>query len=187
MSPPVSTSHSSTPPLMVFHLRHVSRIALSTGAIALLCLAGTILYLFGGEPQSYGQTLHKFALGQRHLQPVLIITGLLLIGVVGVLTGLIALYSTFRVAGPLFRFSRCIERQIQEGPLPMQSLRDGDLLQDEYRLLASSAENLQAYYDAMSELADLAQAQLDLPDPNLGGGLSATLNRMKELERLVQL
>lgn len=186
MPPPVS-SHAPPAPLMVFHLRQAARIALTTGALTLLCLGGAILHLFGGEPQSYGQVLQSFALGQRHLIPALLLSGLLLVAVAGMLMGIISLYSTFRVAGPLFRFSRCIQRQIQEGPLPMAALRDGDLLQEEYHLLAGCAENLQAYYDAMSELVDLAQVQLELPDPDLGGGLTATLTRLKELERLVRL
>ncbi|MEO5377826.1 MAG: hypothetical protein H7832_08625 [Magnetococcus sp. DMHC-6] len=130
--------------------------------------------------------VQHYALSRRNLIPSLLISGLILILIVGLITSAIAIYSTFRVAGPLYHFTRDLERQIEEGPLPVERIREGDLLQKECFHLARSAEHLQAYYDAMSELIDLAWMQLTLQDPNMGGGLQKNLDRLRELERLVR-
>lgn len=173
--------------LMVHRLMRVGQISLGLGAVAVICIFLASSFLTWDQGKTYFETVQTLSFSKRHLLPTLLLAGLCILAIAGVITWIITLYSTFRVAGPLYRFSRNLERQIAEGPLPMDKIRDGDLLQEEYVILAESAERLQAYYDAMSELVDLARVQLDLPDPNLGGGMSMTIARLRELDQLAKL
>ncbi|NGZ28517.1 MAG: hypothetical protein G8345_16710 [Magnetococcales bacterium] len=173
--------------LMVNRLMRVGQISLGLGVVAVVCILLAAHFLTWEQGKSYLETIQSLSFSKRHLLPTLLLAGLVILALAGIITWMVTLYSTFRVAGPLYRFSRNLEKQIAEGPLPMDKIRDGDLLQEEYTLLAESAEMLQAYYDAMSELVDLARVQLDLPDPNLGGGLSMTIARLRELDQMAKL
>ena len=172
---------------MVSHMKRVGKIALGVGLLTAVSLSLVVFYLAGEPGDSYVQIIQSYSLSKKQLAPTLGLAGLLLLTVAGLVTWVITIYSTFRVAGPLYRFSCTLEKEIEEGPLPVDKIRTTDLLQQEHQLLAEGVKNLQDHYDAMSELVDLAQFQLDLPDPNLGGGLNKTLSELKNLDRRVHL
>ncbi len=172
---------------MAWRLRQVAKLALLTGSLAGVCLLITIFYLSGKEGSSYLDIMSGYMMTRRHLVPVLLVSGLTLTVLTAVITWIIALYSTFRVAGPIYRFSLNLKRQIQDGPVSVDSFREGDLLQVEHFHFSAAASRLQYHYDSINELTNLAHAQLALSDPNLGGGLTTTLQRLQELERLVEL
>ncbi|MEO5331412.1 MAG: hypothetical protein H7839_05260 [Magnetococcus sp. YQC-5] len=174
-------------PFMAWRLRQVAKIALLTGGLAAVCLFVTIYYLVGKEGGNYQEIMSGYAMTRRHLAPALLVAGCVLIMLTGLMTWMIALYSTFRVAGPIYRFSLNLKRQIHEGPIPLEQLREGDFLQVEHLHFSAATSRLQYHYDTLSELTDLGMAQLQLPDPDLGGGLMATRHRLQEVERLVKL
>ncbi|MBF0153176.1 MAG: hypothetical protein HQL64_05500 [Magnetococcales bacterium] len=176
-------------PFMEWRLRQVAKIALLTGAVAVLCLLVAIHYLSGKSGSSYQEILSAHAMTHRHLAPALLLSGLVLVTLTGLITWLIALYSTFRVAGPVHRFGLQLKRQIHEGPLPVEQFREGDFLQVEHLHFSAAASRLQYHYDTMSELTDLALSQLEAEEgtPGREKGLVDTMQRLQELDRLVKL
>ncbi|MBF0126234.1 MAG: hypothetical protein HQM02_03390 [Magnetococcales bacterium] len=172
---------------MVWRLQQVGKIALATGVIAGGCLLAMVFYLSGDGGDSYQEILSAYAMTRRHLGPALLLSGLALTTLIGLMTWMIALYSTYRVAGPVHRFSLNLKRQILEGPLPVEAFREGDFLQAEHLHYSAAANRLQYHYDSLSELTDLALAEQELPDPDLGGGLTATMRQMQALDRHVKL
>lgn len=180
-----STAHSKS--FAVWRLRQVAKIALLTWGGAVVCLLVAVWYLVGEEGRSYFGMLNLYVTSHRQLVPTLLLAGVALTALAGLTTWVAALYSTHRIAGPLARFSRNLKRQIQDGPLPLQQLQAGHLLQEEHLHYSAATSRLQYHYDSMSELTDLAVAQLALPTPNLGGGLTTTLQRLRDLGEQVKL
>ncbi|MBF0427467.1 MAG: hypothetical protein HQL94_00980 [Magnetococcales bacterium] len=179
------TSRSKS--FMAWRLQQVAKIALITGAVALLCLTATLYYLAGDRGTNYQEILSAYSMTKRQLVPALLLSGFVLITLTSLITWMIALYSTYRIAGPLHRFGLNLKRQIQEGPLPVEAFREGDWLQEEHLHFSAAASRLQYHYDSMSELTDLAMAELQLVEPDLGGGLTTTLQQLKELDHFVKL
>ncbi|MEO5351088.1 MAG: hypothetical protein H7836_15815 [Magnetococcus sp. YQC-3] len=173
-------------PFAAWRLRQVAKIAVTTWGVAVLCLLLAVQFLVGDQGKSYQETLNIYLLGHNNLLPTLLIAGGALASLAGLTTWLFALHGTHLIAGPLARFSHNLQRQIQEGPLPIEQLQDGHFLQVEHLHFAASTRRLQYHYDSISELTDLALAQLQLPDPNANGGLAATLQQLRDLGLLAK-
>ncbi|MBF0156299.1 MAG: hypothetical protein HQL57_03835 [Magnetococcales bacterium] len=174
-------------PLIALHLRRVGTIALVVGLLAVTALFVAVMLVGHDGGGTYGEIFQAHSLSRRQLGPVLLLAGLGLVAISALVTWLVVVYSSFRVAGPLHHFATSLEQEMILGPMPVERIRQEDLLQEEYWQFAVGAERLQAHYDAMSELVDLARVQLELAEPNMGDGLTKTLLRLKELERLVHL
>ncbi|MBF0283238.1 MAG: hypothetical protein HQL51_02135 [Magnetococcales bacterium] len=166
-------------PPMVHRLRRVGRIALLVGMVALIALVGMLLLVASGRGEDYAAVIGNVSLSRRQLGPAMVLTGLIIVALGGVITWSIALYSTLRVAGPLFRFTKDLDRMIADGPLPPAKNREDDDLHKARHELAQAAGALQEHYDQISELTDLAAAQLQLKHPDLGGGLTQTLAALR--------
>lgn len=148
---------------MLLHLGWVARISLWIGGCAGLGLS-VVLYLLShttATGQDYGGLIQAYSLAQYRLGPTILIGGLFLLAFTALLTGLIALYSSFRVAGPLFRLSRNLESAISQGPLKPVSIRDSDELHQEADLLAHALSNLASHYDALQREIDQALTEMD--------------------------
>ncbi|MBF0629146.1 MAG: hypothetical protein HQL91_13090 [Magnetococcales bacterium] len=171
--------------IMVWRLRRMAAIALITAILTALGLLVAIHLLTDPTTGlSYREIFHAHAVKRAHLLPVLLIAGLILTTATGILTWLIALYSTFRVAGPLHRFSLNLDRQIHAGPLPLESFREGDLLRTEHLHFSGALNRLQYHYDLLNERIDHALIAAKDPDPQIW---HASLERLKSHERQVRL
>lgn len=128
-------------------LRIVSRISLVTGIAALVLLLVSVFFLTDQTGTRYADIVYAHSLTQKHLKPVLLISGLCLLGFVAFTTWLITLYSSFKVVGPLFRFSRNFEAA-GTGQKPL-GVRKDDELQDLSHLLQESITTLQDHYQEL--------------------------------------
>ncbi|MBF0161299.1 MAG: hypothetical protein HQL88_03335 [Magnetococcales bacterium] len=186
-------SPSSKPPWhfsladLIGHFRTVGKISLYVALLTALCLLVAVYYLAGTEGGSYLAIFDAHTLTKKQLLPALLIAGAVLVVVAGVITWMVVLYSTIRVAGPLYPLSRSLEGLILDGSAPVRSRRQEDALSEEYMLFAGGAKRVQYHYDSLHEMVELALAQLELPEPDLGAGLTQTINKLRELDRLVQL
>lgn len=152
--------HSSNKPEINSPLRLVARLALSVGAIATAGLVVTLSLLNNSSGVSYEELIQSHSVTQTYLRPILLISGCFLVAFVAVCTWLITLYSSFRVAGPLFRFSRNLETAIALGPRKPIPIREGDSLQQDAALLASSLAALEAHYTKLHEEVTEAITQI---------------------------
>lgn len=182
-----SNRRSSSSSAMVARVRRVGKAALLVSGILSLCIAIAIYFLTDSQGASYGDILRSLALTRSQLKPVLLLSGLVLVILTGIVTWLIAIYSTKRITGVLHHFTIYLQSQLENGPQMIKHQLPGDIRVDEHARLAGGVNRLQFHYDAMSELVDLAAVQIDLPQPDMGSGLTKTISQLKELDAHVKL
>jgi sensor histidine kinase YesM len=182
--PAYSTSDKSD--LAYLHLKLVTKLALFTGlgAIGLLILmAGIVAVEVDG---GYFQIIQAHTITRQHIGPAMIVTTLLLLAVVSLSVWLIALFSSFRIAGPLYRFSRIFQQASQS--VPVYSLRRNDTLQDVSHDIQQSIEQLHVHYQGLRNEVEALQNILQQTDDNaLAQQYQQGLQRLKKLESELQL
>lgn len=136
-------------PLIQLQLKMLSKISLAAALTASLTLFALVYILTYGKPETYLQFVTATVLTEQELLPATLVAGLGIIIVTAVVTGLIAVYSTFRVAGPLYRFARNVEHAKQHGPDRPIPIRHDDALQEEWLALKQSMEMLDQHYSAL--------------------------------------
>lgn len=154
-------SRSGNESEILFHLRWVAKIALSVGAMAAAGLGITLNILTDGSGTSYGELIQSHSIVHAYLGPALLIGGFFLLAATAFLTWLIALYSSFRIAGPLFRFSRNLENAIAHGPAKPIPIREGDRLHQDALLLERALLALEGHYCELGEEIELALARME--------------------------
>lgn len=169
-------------PEILFHLRWVAKIALSIGAVAAVGLVAMLFALTDTTGASYGELIKSRSVTQHLLGPALLIGGFFLLAFTAALTWLIALYSSFRVAGPLFRLSRNLESSISRWPGKPLPIRAGDRLHREAALLEESLGTLTSHYESLREEVDQALAQIDAGEMDPGARLAICTRLKMRLE-----
>lgn len=152
---------SNDAPEIISHLRWIARGAISIGAIAAVGLAITLNILTDGSGTTYGELIQSHSIVQAYLGSALLIGGFILVACTAVITWLIALYSSFRVAGPLYRFSRNLERAIARGPSRPIPIRKGDCLHRDALLLEHSLKAMETHYRELDEALNLALSDIE--------------------------
>ena len=178
-----TTLRSGESPEILFHLRWVAKIALLVGAIAGAGLVATLSLVADGTGVDYGTVIHSRSVAQYRLGPALLIGGLFLLAFAAILTWLITLYSSFRIAGPLFRLSRNLEASISQGPGRPVPIRESDRLRPEAALLEAAFAAVAVHYDELREGIDQSLESLEAGHP-VPEERQAILTRLKQsLER----
>lgn len=157
-------------------LKLVSRFALYISAVAVLLLVLSVLFLTDTTGTSYVEIIYANSLTQKHLKPVLLISGLCLLSFIAFITWLFTIYSSFRIAGPLYRFSRNLEHAA-EGMAPM-GVRSDDALQDVSIQLKQSVTSLHSHYREIDKQINELLYQIDIKDT---GELNEKLAKLKTL------
>jgi len=182
-----SVQRQNEPHPVLFHLNLVGKVALLVGAVACAGLVLVLLFITDKSGACYGEIFRSNSLTRQSLGPAMLVAGLGLVAFSGAMTWLVSLYSSFRIAGPLFRFARNLELMIENGPSSPVPIRTKDRLQREGRQLERSTDRLQAHYGAVREAADHAVALLESSDGRAAEYLPQTLAKLKELDRHVVL
>lgn len=158
-------------------LRLIGKISLWFSFLAVIGLL--MVFFFVASPgESYQQNIRTLSLSQKNLPWVMLVTGLILIMITGVITWLITLYSSFRITGPLFRFSRNVEAWINTGKRNAIPLRKGDSLQQESQLMEETINRHYAYLDGYLPLLNQALQAIDAGDITQ---LNHNLNLLKKM------
>ncbi len=172
---------------MLFHLKMVAKIALSVSALACAGLLSVLFLLADQTGDSYAQIIGVHSLAGQNLGPALLVYGLALLAFAGVVTWLIALYSSFRIAGPLYRFAQNLEMEIAQGPAVPVAIRRRDQLQREWKEFEASMAVLHSHFSDLRQA--LAQTEQTLRagaefDP---ASVRQAVNRLQDIERRVKL
>ena len=157
-------------------LKLLSRFALYTSGVAIVMLVVTVLFLTDQSGTSYIEIIYANSLSQKYLKPVLLICGLCLLSFVAFITWLFTIYSSFRIAGPIYRFSRNIE-QAAAGVAPI-GVRSDDALQDVSLQLTQSISSLHNHYREIDIQINELLYQIDIKDSR---GLNENLVKLKSL------
>ncbi len=184
MPPPAAAAATDQDdsPEILFHLRWVGRIALLVGALAALGLAGFLYLVADPAGHTYGELIQSHSITQGLLRPGLIVGGVFLLAIAAVITWMIALYSSFRIAGPLFRFSRNLRVAIAKGARTPIPIRQGDRLHAEARMLHEALTAVHDYYATLD--AAIAAARGSAADP---AARAESIRRLREIHECARV
>ena len=164
----------------------VAKIALSVAAAACIGLLLLLHVLAEDKGAGYGNIITAYDMARQNLQPAILVFGLVMIVFASITTWLFALYTSFRVAGPLFRIARNLEQAIDQGQLVPIPIRKTDSLQREWAQFDASVEALRAHYAKLGQALDEVRSRV-----GNGAGDKAPLEQaiahLKEGERNVLL
>ena len=155
-----SLDRASDPILSLQHrLRLTGIVSAAISLLGMFVILLTLYLLFRAQPQqSYYQIIQSLTLSQERLVPAMLLAGSVIAILAGLVTWLIVLYSSHRVAGPLYRFSKNLELEIGQGPITPVQLRRDDSFQALSARLARAADSLESYYADQQRLIEaLAQ------------------------------
>lgn len=147
-------------PLIFFHLRLIAKISLAVAALATLALLAVLNLIGIGAADSYGALIHSHSLTREYLGAALLIAGLVLIAITAIATWSIVLYSSHRIAGPLYRFSQNLKLAAASDALQLIELRKGDALLAQAAGVKLAVATLREHYGAARAAADEALAAL---------------------------
>ncbi|MDO8787238.1 MAG: hypothetical protein Q7J42_04105 [Sulfuritalea sp.] len=181
------TTHAKNEPPVLFHVKWVARIALSVGVVAVVGAPLAIFLATNENGGGYARIVVSHSLTQQSLGPLMLIFGLLLVVVAAIATWSIALYSSFRIAGPLFRFSQNL-RDVIENPfaVPM-AIRQTDMLQREWTDFDASQARLREHYASLRQALDHCRRTAPGSADADTAGSAPALARLQDVERRVQL
>lgn len=175
-----------TPPVL-FHLKWVAKIALVVGVAATVGLLSAIFLITDDSGVDYAHVIASHSLTQQNLQVTLLVFGLALVLVACVATWLIALYSSFRIAGPLFRFAQNLKGLMDNALSIPLAIRQNDLLQAQWTQFEASQASMRHHYAQLQHAllaVELALPTAASPDP---AALQQALATLEEVEQRVQL
>ena len=149
----------------------------------LLVLALAFISHFQGT--SYAEIIQSHLITQQSLGAALLSTALLLFVVVGAMTWAISLEASFKVAGPLYRFSR----NLKLAPIPnrSESIRQNDCLHYLSDKLVTSVDGLHRHYQQLTDLMVQGNGQLNTENEEVSKEFTRTIYQLKGLANHVCL
>ncbi len=172
-------------PTILFQLKLVAKIALTTSLICAAVLMLVILFVSGGQSgQSYLKEIQSLVHTKSVLAPALFMAGLVLVSIIGMLIWMISVYSSAHISGPLFRFARNLELEIAERGVPLVKIRDGDYLHSDAMLLEETVAKINQHYDELLRQVGTLNKQLE---SNNLAEIKKTVASLKTVEQRVKL
>ncbi len=169
-----------------FDVRLVAKIALS---VAVASCVGLLLVLFmvtDDRGTNYGHLIGATELTNQNLKPALLVFGLVMVVFAGITTWLFSLYTSFRIAGPLYRITRDLETAIERGPAAPDPIRKTDQLQRERMQFDASVAALREHYEELRQALDDGETALRAETPD-SMSLAQAIARLRKTEERVRL
>ena len=146
-----------------------------------------IFWASNDKGAGYASVIFGRSLTRQSLAQAVLVFGLVMVVVASFVTWSIALYSSFRIAGPLFRFSQNLKNIIENAFAIPMAIRQTDMLQHEWSEFEASQAALREHYGNLREALDDCEQSLAA-----GGQLDTATGqqafaRLCEVERRVQL
>ena len=173
--------------LLLFHAKWVAKIALGVGAVAWIGLLLAIFLVTDENGTDYAHIISSYSLTRQALGPAIFVFGLVMVIIASIATWIIALYSSFRIAGPLFRFSQNLKSIIEDAFAVPMAIRQTDILQREWSEFDTSQEKLREHYTSLREALDQCEQILREDTRPDADSLRQALVRLQEIERRAQL
>jgi hypothetical protein len=171
-------------PLIFFHLKLVAKISLALGAIAMIALVIALTMVTDQSGETYSAIVQVQHLKSENLGKVMLVAGLLLVAITGLVTWLIALYSSFRIAGPLYRFSQNLRLAAADESAPLIDLREGDSLRTESEMIKQTVGAVRAHHAAAAATARQARDAIASGDEAAYARCVAQLRMLDEKVRV---
>jgi len=171
-------------PLIFLHLKLVAKISLGVGTLAVLSLLISMLLVSGEIGDSYTEIIRNNSMTREHLGRVMPVIGLALVAIAGVITWMIALYSSFRIAGPLYRFSQNLKLASASDSERLIDLRQGDSLRKQAQDIRQAVTISREHYAALQQAAHEASIALENGDATMYADAVARLKVLDEKVRV---
>lgn len=175
---------SHTRPGIHLQLKMVASIALLVGLLSLVVLSWMLFHLAPHGQASYYDAIASTSLTGAYLLPAMVAAGLVIVAVTALVTWLIALYSSFRVAGPLYRLARNLEDALARGPISAVPIRHSDKLQREAQRLEQAVDALHTHYGELRLAIAAAEDALHKRDDRAYAAALAALQQIEHRARL---
>lgn len=170
------------PAATLFHLKIVVRIAALLALFGALAMAAVVLAVGQTDQQNYLASLSHLQISQERLMPLVFAAGLFLLTVSAFVTWLIALYSSFRIAGPLYRLTRNLEQELEQQSLHRPApVRREDRLQSQARLLGEAVAALESHYEELGRELRAIDHDLAVSGAEPGAVLRRYQDRLQRL------
>jgi hypothetical protein len=174
------------PPLPL-RVRWVANVALSVAAIASATLLLAVFLVTDDSGADYAHIVLTHSLTRQSLGPAIVVFGLLMVVVAATATWFITLYSSFRIAGPLFRLAQNLKSIIADAYAVPMAIRHTDMLQAEWNKFDASQARLREHYAALRLALDRCRQALQAGSGPDDESLRQPLAQLREVERRVQL
>jgi hypothetical protein len=171
-------------PMIFLHLKLVAKISLAVGALAALALLTVLTLITGDSGEFYGDIIRSHSLTRQHLGAAMLVAGLVLVAITGFITWLIVWYSTFRVAGPLYRFSQNLKLASVSDSVELIDLRKGDALAPQAEGIKQAVTTLRAHYAEVKIASGQAAAALAAGD---AAHYAEAIARLKGLDEKIRV
>lgn len=171
-------------PLIFFHLKLVAKISLGVGTVAVLSLLISLLLISGPADDTYSAIIRTNSMTRDNLGKVMLTIGLMLVAIAGVITWLITLYSSFRIVGPLYRFTQNLKLAGTSDSSRLIELRKGDALRDQSANIQRAVANLRDHYAQVEQVSGEALAAFDKGD---AAAYEDAVSRLKALDEKVRV
>ena len=169
-----------------FFLDVIVKISLAIFLVATLTLILVLLFVFASYDGSYENFIRSQLITQKNIQLAMVISGLFLIMVTALITWLIGLFASFKVAGPLFRFSENISRLMEQKD--GRNIRKGDCFQALSVNLLSGIDKMDSHKQELKLNIDrYSKLMADSDRENKKDELLKTLSCLKDVESRIKL
>jgi hypothetical protein len=180
------STNSDVTQSMQSHLSVIAKVAIGISLLSSLVLVITLFLVFAESEQGdYFQSIQATARNQDQLIIAMLIGGTLIILLAGLITWLITLYSSARVAGPLYRFAKNIEMEIESGPVAIIKLREEDGFQQLSSRLDQVVTEMNRHYGDQLLLVDRLEQSLTHNSAD-AGRYSQLLQQLKVEQSVVK-
>lgn len=169
-----------------FYLKWVAKIALSIGVLAIASLLAELFLITSGKGTEYSHIIHANSLTWESLGPAIMVFGLVMTIAASFIAWLVSLYGSFRIAGPLYRFSQNMKSAIDHPSAKPVAIRHGDMLQQEWKAFDASLGRLDTHYRCLREA--LAEVRKELGSEGADtDAVRRAVSQLRKVERLVEL
>ena len=136
-------------------LRVTAKVAISVSLLSALILLMVLYFvLIDHSEKNYLEAIASLTRSQQQLAVAMFVAGALILILAGIITWLVTLYFSHRIAGPIYRFTKNLELEIEKGPVSTIAIRKEDSLQALSTKLETAARGLSRYYDSQKEIVD---------------------------------
>lgn len=154
----------NTQPLIFLHLKLVAKISVAVGALAVLSLIVSLFLLPTPVDESYEAIIRSKSISRDQLGALMLVLGLTLVAAAAAITWLITLYSSFRIAGPLYRFGQNLKLASLDDEAELVALRRGDALETQQENIKRAVRSLRLHLQAVQQAAAEARGAIAAGD-----------------------
>jgi len=122
-----------------------------------------ILNFFGGQEADYNRIVQILWNTRNNLTMVTLTVTSILVSIIGIMTWLLCLYASFRLAGPIYRLENLLENEITDQNTSFTHLRENDLflLKLSYHSLRKAVLNQKKLKDDVNNKIDAIIIQIE--------------------------